>query len=669
VTDLTELLRSAEPATEPGFDADDIALRVRARARRRARVTATTAVVVIGLIAVLGAGTLDVWRRPTPGVVLTQPTAPFVGTWESVDVDGSSQTMEIARSDGEYRVIYQDDVATTCSGAPATMTGNGLLVTDERLVIAQPELTCDDGTVPSIGPAPQAELADHTFELDTAADELVDSFGVVWRRAGSTSPPADAEAPDAAAPGTAPATTSGTSGGRTSGGMWPQSTLEEVRAAQELADAGDPDATWQLGPDPVRDEEPWGAEIFSRFIEEELGWEQSIPGASFSGLAYAEGGGSYEGVLFIRCAPGQTNPLSPMYAEAPGEVRGCAPTIDDLTYETVSFAATQPGRRGPTGIWVVERWEILQSPADPGSLFGLLHPDFLDGIQVTQVVPPSDAEVTALLEAFLGARLDGAGAEQHLLREPEGSPFEDTEVPVPLLYATTGGASYERFEIEHLRGPVWPTGWLEYEVRLFSEGGTVVEQRFHVVRRDTQLGLIHGEDSRTVTTEDGEPVAVPQRVLLDTVTVTAPPLVGYGRDFLLQAPVPRSDGRIMIVADPQLDCEEPAPADAAALARDIVANPDFAATEPVPVRLAGNDWLQLDLRFSDRGRASCLWADLPPGDPGWHARLHLIDYPDGSSSPYLNVLMIAIIAPEADVERVLAEAAPILASLELHPET
>src|SRR5688572_2728166 len=32
-----------------------------------------------------------------------------------------------------------------------------------------------------------------------------------------------------------------------SGGMWPQSTLEEVRAAQDRADAGDPDYTWQVG--------------------------------------------------------------------------------------------------------------------------------------------------------------------------------------------------------------------------------------------------------------------------------------------------------------------------------------------------------------------------------------------------------------------------------------
>ena len=365
-------------------------------------------------------------------VVPTLPptAAPFVGIWVSTDTDGSSQTMEIVRSGGDdYEFVLRDDAATAaCSGAPATMTGNGLLETDERLVIAQPELTCDDGTIPRIGPPPQAELANFTLELDTATDELTDRFGVVWRRAGSN------DEPVAPSPVTVPALASATSGG-----MWPQSTLDEVRAAQELADAGDPAYTWQLDANMAAADEPWGAEIFARFIEEELGWEEFISSSSFQLYGYAGGEGSYGGVLFIRCAPGQTNPLSPLYAEAPTEIRGCAPTIDELTYETVSFSVTQPERRGPSGIWVVDRWEMLQSKSDPGSLSGLLYPDFLDQSQVVQqVAPPSGAEVAALLQAFLRARVDGEGAEQYLLREPEESPFEDREVP--LLYATTGGA-------------------------------------------------------------------------------------------------------------------------------------------------------------------------------------------------------------------------------------
>ena len=45
-----------------------------------------------------------------------------------------------------------------------------------------------------------------------------------------------------------------------------------------------------------------------------------------------------------------------------------------------------------------------------------------------------------------------------------------------------------------VQGPVWPNGWMEFKVRLFAEGETVVEQSFHVDRQDGQLGLVYGYD-------------------------------------------------------------------------------------------------------------------------------------------------------------------------------
>ncbi len=58
--------------------------------------------------------------------------------------------------------------------------------------------------------------------------------------------------------------------------MWPQSTLDEVRAAQELADAGDPDYTWQVGAQ-LTEDDPLAhvdeLELVDRFIREVLGWE------------------------------------------------------------------------------------------------------------------------------------------------------------------------------------------------------------------------------------------------------------------------------------------------------------------------------------------------------------------------------------------------------------
>ena len=308
-------------------------------------------------------------------------------------------------------------------------------------------------------------------------------------------------------------------------GMWPQSTLEEVQAAQELRRCRDPAYTWQLDATLAADGEPWGAEIFARFIEEELGWEDS---SSFGGYASAEG--VYEEVLFIRCAPGQTNPLSPLYADAPPEIRQCAPTIDELSYETVRFRVTQPGRRGPSGIWVVDEWEMNQ-PADQGSLWSLLYPDFAFS-QVEQVVPPSDAEVTAFLEAFLGARVAGEGAEPYLLREPEESIFRgprrcQSSTPRPTAPPMSDPRS------RRLQGPVWPSGWMEFKVRLFAEGETVVEQYFYVVRQENgQLGLVYGyKYDGLPTTENGQSVP---RVLQHSRwrgDVRRGPAVGHQRHF------------------------------------------------------------------------------------------------------------------------------------------
>jgi hypothetical protein len=147
---------------------------------------------------------------------------PFVGTWVSTDSDGSSQTMEIEPSrGGEHEVVIHDDAATAaCGGAPATLTGSGRPQNGAMLVIAV-ELTCDDGSTPVPMSDPESArelretLANLTFVHDPATDELTDSLGVVWRRAG---------ADDATAP-----TSSGT--------MWPQSSPSQPTAIRAMVDA------------------------------------------------------------------------------------------------------------------------------------------------------------------------------------------------------------------------------------------------------------------------------------------------------------------------------------------------------------------------------------------------------------------------------------------------
>lgn len=465
------------------------------------------------------------------------------------------------------------------------------------------------------------------------------------------------------------------SGPTISGQMWPQSSLEEVREAQELADAGDPDYTWQLDAKLAAEEDPYGAEILARFIEEELGWEEFTSGFAGTGYTYPDGGGRYDGLMFIRCAPGQTNPLSPLYADAPPEIRGCAPTIDELTYETVSLSVVQPVRRGPSGIWVVERWEMPQQPASefPGSLSELVYPGF--GGRVEQVVPPSDTEVTALLEAFLRARVDGAGAEQYVHREPEVSPFADTGVPI--LYATTGGAPYERSEIERVLGPGWPNGVMEYQVRLFAEDETVVEQYFHVVRHDGQLGLVYGYAPNGIpTTENGQSVALPYSVLDGEVTFAAAPpwgetlrdrtsmiLGGVGRGSAVQFTM------FMIAADPRtgMGCEAgPPAADVEALVRSIRSNPDLEATAAVAASVGGIDAVRVDVAAPGRlevGECAPMVLERIWAGPDGRTRLYLLELPEGMSA---RVLAIAISALDSEFELVVEEAAPVLDSIEFH---
>ena len=214
----------------------ELALTVAARPPARRRVAlkialgaaaATVLVVALGSIVRTGdePDPADVPPSTFPTPPTTTPVDPLVAVWVSTDTDGSSQTMEIARSGtDEYDVVIRDEAAAAaCAGGASTLTGAGRLATDTSLVMDQPDLTCDDGTTPPGG-------ARQLHARPQRDRELVDSFGVVWQREGSNV--------DLVGPATSPPA---------SGGMWPQSTLDEVRAAQDRADAGDPDCMWQVG--------------------------------------------------------------------------------------------------------------------------------------------------------------------------------------------------------------------------------------------------------------------------------------------------------------------------------------------------------------------------------------------------------------------------------------
>ena len=450
---------------------------------------------------------------------------------------------------------------------------------------------------------------------------------------------------------------------KSSGGMWSQSSLEEVREAQRLADEGDPRYTWQVFRDwpPYYAMEPAEADIFVRFVKEELGWEEFSWGVG-PGL-YPPEDWPWQFVV-VRCAPDGTNP---MYSNDP-DGRGCAPTIDEHRYETVRISGDMPVRvDDPSGIWVVKSWTTLQPSAASVTSIN----DFYRH-QIEQVEPPSNAEATEFLSTFLQARVDGEGAEEYLHAPADGE--------IPLLYATTSDAPYERFEFELVQGPVWPSGWMEFEVRLFAEGGVIVEQPFFVDRDDDgRLVLEYGtlEDQEVPTTENGAPVAEPFEFVNGDVTLYATDRweesffywgLGLDSDF---------DLRLELVGNPrpvETSCRPgPAPADAEALARAIRSDPDLAATAPVTVTVGGIDALRMEVTAAPGARACAerqlpevlkgndlYWSGLAPKQ-GIRMRLYLLDLPEGLSA---RILALAIAAPEDRFETVAEAAAPIVDSIE-----
>lgn len=586
--------------------------------------------------AILAIGGLYFAFRGGDGRVVDQTTVPTTtpvfelepmeGTWVTTDADGSTPTMTVQVSeDGIVEITGLDDNASVCSGAPSTMTGTGRLEGDTLLVIPAPVLTCDDGSEPQAltGPPLEEQLRGLTFTHHPESDTLTDNFGSVWSREGAEDP----------SPG--PTVVSG---------MWPQSSLEEVREAQALADDGDPSVIWQLEPDLEANldtsdylDDP---EIFARFLQEELGWE------AFSRVLGAEYGEETIAVRYIRCAPGESNPFYPDDPRA----GGCAPTIDQLRYETVAVTVTQPVRRDPSGLWVVTRWENLEP--------------------IEQVVPPTDAEATAIVEGFLRARIDGEGAEQY---------FGGGDGAAPLLYATTSGASYDRFEFELGNDRNWPDGVVRVEVRLFAESGqTVVEQSFSLERDEAgRWGL----ETLPETFENGQGLPLSYDFLDGEVTFLAAQPWDHSFAGWEFSPTMMTllfggnhEERLVVLADPRpigTGCvQDPAPVDAEALASSLRSDPDLEVTEPVTARIAGIESLQMDVVAATSGNlcAEVGVAEVVAGgtatglESGQRMRLYLVDYPGASAG----VIAIAIVAPADRFEAVLEEAAAIVDSLEFH---
>jgi len=144
----------------------------------------------------------------------------------------------------------------------------------------------------------------------------------------------------------------------------------------------------------------------------------------------------------------------------------------------------------------------------------------------------SAGEVTALVSNFLDARVAGEGAEEYL-----NAPTDD----LPLLYAASTGASYERTEFEPVLGYEWPYSLTAFKVRLFA-GDTVVEQLVFKSLEDDRLALEYVSDGFGTdiapTTEDGRPIAVPYEAFdgQATLNVAHPWVYRYARTTIQLIP-------------------------------------------------------------------------------------------------------------------------------------
>jgi hypothetical protein len=264
------------------------------------------------------------------------------------------------------------------------------------------------------------------------------------------------------------------------------------------------------------------------------------------------------------------------------------------------------------------------------------------------------------VEAFLQARIDGEGAEEY---------FGGGGVTAPLLYATSSGAPYQRYEYELVSGPGWPKESMLFEVRLFTEDSQTVEQSFWFERDEAgQWGLENDQEA----VENGQAISGLHDVLGGEVTFRADlPWDGglIGPLFDGYALLIHPDGYMRILSDPLpvMGCDEgPAPANAEALAQSILTNGDFEATAPSAVTIGGAPALQMDV---ENTAGSLLCDPLPRSGvtrqllaPGEHMRLYLVDLPGGSA----RILSIEIVAPESTFDRVVELAAPIIDSFEFH---
>jgi hypothetical protein len=111
----------------------------------------------------------------TPAVAGAHTTSPFDGSWESIDTDGSYQTLTVQGSAPASRSVrLVDEGAGVCGGSLAEFSGPGTI--DGTDLHVSGTLRC------RLGGNPLRTRIGVSWTYNSDNDTLVDEFGVVWHR-------------------------------------------------------------------------------------------------------------------------------------------------------------------------------------------------------------------------------------------------------------------------------------------------------------------------------------------------------------------------------------------------------------------------------------------------------------------------------------------------------
>jgi hypothetical protein len=108
---------------------------------------------------------------------------PFIGSWVSIDIDGSNQRLTIGGGPGSvYNVRYYDFGATICGLDPDT--GDFLYAASARAPLTASGNTLLGSLSLYCHASPPYHVLDHDFNFtyDPITDTLSDSTGVIWHR-------------------------------------------------------------------------------------------------------------------------------------------------------------------------------------------------------------------------------------------------------------------------------------------------------------------------------------------------------------------------------------------------------------------------------------------------------------------------------------------------------